>query len=229
MNAFLPVSWRSPIVFCPLLTLLSCSYSSRATKKLYAEAVAKAPFDAIIVPGVPFNNGRWSRVMKGRVYWSKFLYEKGIAKNIIYSGSAVYSPYEEGKIMVAYAKAIGIPAEHVFSEVRAEHSSENVWYSYRLAQNLGFRRIAVASDPFQTKMLRKFTRKKVSPDIALLPIVEDSLKLMEPAMTDPEIDPAPAYREHFVNIKQRESLFKRLRGTLGNNIDSSVYSNGKKD
>lgn len=187
----------------------------------------QAPYDVIIVPGVPFNDGRWSRVMKGRVYWSKLLFDEGIAKNIIYSGSAVYSPYEEGKIMAAYAVALGIPAEHVFSEVRAEHSSENVWYSSRLARNLGFRRIAVASDPFQTKMLRRFAKRKVSADIGLIPIVEDSLKAMESSMTDPEIDPSPAFRKNFVNIKKREGLFTRLRGTLGKNIDSTAYRNGK--
>jgi hypothetical protein len=229
MNAFLPVSWRSPIAFFPLLTLLSCSYSARTTKRLYDEALGRAPFDAIIVPGVPFSDGKWSRIMKGRVYWSKFLYDRGITKNVIYSGSAVYSPYEEGKIMAAYAIALGIPAEHVFSEVRAEHSTENVWYSYRLARNLGFRTIGVASDPFQTRMLRNFVKNKIAKEVALIPMVEDTMKAMETTMTDPKIDPAPALRAGFVSIKSRESLFKRLRGTMGKNIDSSAYSNGKKE
>jgi hypothetical protein len=73
-------------------------------------------------------------------------------------------------------------------------------------------------------MLRRFTRKKVSPDIALIPMVEDSLLAMEPQMKDPVIDPAPAYRKNFISLLKREGFWKRFRGTLGRNIDSTVYS-----
>jgi len=61
--------------------------------------------------------------MKGRVYWSKYLYDRGIGKNIMYSGNAVYTPYFEGEIMALYAKAIGIPPEHIYTELKAEHRS----------------------------------------------------------------------------------------------------------
>jgi uncharacterized SAM-binding protein YcdF (DUF218 family) len=214
---------KIPCLYCPLLTLLSCSYSSRATKELYQEALKHKPYDAIIVPGVPFENGQWSRVMKGRIYWSKFLYDRGVTRNIIYSGSAVYSPYVEGEIMALYTVALGVPKEHVFSETHAEHSTENVYYSYKLARNLGFRKIALASDPFQTRMLRNFVRRKVDPSVAMIPMVEDSLRAMEPEMRDPVIDPAPAFRKDFVSLKKRQGLLKRIWGTLGKNIDSTLY------
>jgi uncharacterized SAM-binding protein YcdF (DUF218 family) len=217
MDAFL----KRYLVFYPLLSLMSCAYSSKAAKKLYRQALEKKPYDAIIVPGVPFENGKWSRVMKGRIYWSKYLFDQGIARNIIYSGSDVYTPYVEGKIMAAYAIALGLPREHVFSETRAEHSTGNVYYSYRLALKLGFKKAALASDPFQTRMLRRFTRKKVSSSIDLIPMVEDRLREMEPEMTDPVIDPEPAYRKDFISIKKRQGFWKRLRGTLGKNIDRS--------
>ncbi|HEY4154109.1 MAG TPA: YdcF family protein, partial [Puia sp.] len=132
--------WKLPYIFYPVLTLLSCSYSSKATKKLYQQALDKQPYDAIIVPGVPFEIGQWSRVMKGRIYWSKFLFDRGITRNIIYSGSAVYTPYIEADIMAGYAIALGIPKEHVFRETHAEHSTENVYYSYKLARSLGFKK-----------------------------------------------------------------------------------------
>lgn len=206
-------------IFCPILTLISCSFSSKATKKLYQQALEKKPYDVIIVPGVPFQNGRWDRVMKGRVYWSKYLFDRGITRNIIYSGSDVYTPYVEGEIMALYAVALGIPKAHVFSETRAEHSTGNVYYSYKLALNLGFKKIALASDPFQTRMLRKFTRKKVSASIDLIPIVEDYLPAKEAEMEDPVINPESAYQENFISLKKREGFWKRLRGTLGKNID----------
>lgn len=217
-------SWRFPCLLCSFLTLISCTYSSKATRRLYQQALHKKPYDVIIVPGVPFENGQWEQVMKGRVYWSKFLYDRGVARNIIYSGNAVYSPYAEGQIMAMYAIALGIPKEHVYSEVKAQHSTENVYYSYRLARKLGFKSIAVASDPFQTHMIRRFTRRKVSPDIGLIPMVEDSVKAMESEMKDPVIDPAPAYRNDFIPLTKREGFWKRWRGTRGKNIDSTAYA-----
>jgi uncharacterized SAM-binding protein YcdF (DUF218 family) len=159
------------------------------------------------------------RIVKGRVYWSKFLFDKGIAKNLMYSGSSVYSPYTEAVIMSLYAEAIGIPKENIFTETKAEHSTENVYYSYKKAQQLGFKKIAIASDPFQTKLLRRFTRNKVSADIKFIPFVVDTLKEMQPQMKDPAIDHQQAFVKDFKSIVKRESFWKRLRGTLGKNID----------
>jgi len=186
------------------------------------KAYAAAPYDIIIVPGVPLENGKWSRTMKGRVYWSKYLFDRGITKNIMYSGSSVYSPYYEAEVMKLYAVALGIPEDHVFCEKKAEHSTENVYYSFLYARKLGFKKIALASDPFQTRTLRGYARK-VNPDIGLIPFVTDTLKVIEPFMLDPEIDYAKAYNTDFISIKKRDSFWKRLRGTLRGNIDTTAY------
>lgn len=209
-------------VLLNLLFISSCSLSSKACKKLYDRA-SEDQFDMIIVPGVPFSDGKWSRTMKGRVYWAKFLFDKGIAKNIMFSGAAVYSPYIEGEIMSLYAQAIGVPKEHIYVEAKAEHSTENIYYSYQKSRELGFAKIALASDPFQAKMLKKFTRKKVSPNIKLIPFVVDTLKKMEPNMTDPEINFQQAFVPGFVPITKKEGLWKRLKGTMGKNIDDGAY------
>ncbi|MEO5893297.1 MAG: YdcF family protein [Ferruginibacter sp.] len=221
MQFFSPPTDKGFVIFlkgCILSLLInSCSYSAKTTKKLLA-AAKTTRYDVIIVPGAPLEKGKWSKTMKGRVYWAKYLYDNGITKNIIFSGSAVYTPYYEGIIMALYAVALGIPPEHVFSEIRAEHSTENIYYSYAKAKELGFNKIAIASDPFQTKLLRSFTRKRISADIALLPMVMDTMKMLEPAMTDPIIDLQPAYNNNFISIKKRQSFFKRLKGTMGRNI-----------
>jgi hypothetical protein len=206
-----------------LLVISSCSFSAKATGELYHKASVQQ-FDMIIVPGAPFQEGRWGRVMKGRIYWAKFLYDKGIAKNVMFSGSSVYTPYTEAEIMRMYAQAIGIPRENIFTETKAEHSTENVYYSYKKAKQLGFQKMAVASDPFQTKLLRKFTRKKVSPDIALIPFVVDTLKQIQPQMEDPEIDYQQVFVPDFKSITRRESFWKRLKGTMGKNIDKNAYN-----
>ena len=211
-----------PFVLLTTIFLLSCSYSRKNTGRLLTKAYAAAPYDIIIVPGVPLEDGKWSRTMKGRVYWSKYLFDRGIAKNIMYSGSSVYSPYYEAEVMKLYAVALGIPEDHVFCEKKAEHSTENVYYSFLYARKLGFKKIALASDPFQTRTLRGYARK-VNPDIGLIPFVTDTLKVIEPFMLDPEIDYAKAYNTDFISIKKRDSFWKRLRGTLRGNIDTTAY------
>ena len=210
---FLPAAW----------VFTACSFSGKASKRLLDKAVAAAPYDVIIVPGIQLIDGKWDRVMKGRVYWSKYLFEKGIAKNIIYSGSAVYSPYYEAKVMALYAIALGLPEKNIFTELKAEHTTENVYYSYQYAKKLGFQKIAMASDPFQTRTLRGFIRRKVSPDIALIPFVTDTLKMIEPSMIDPEIDYQKAFNPDFISIKKRDSFWKRIRGTIRGNIDKAAY------
>jgi hypothetical protein len=142
----------------------------------------------------------------------------------MYSGSAVYTPYYEAKIMALYAQALGIPAKNIFTEIRAEHSTENVYYSYKKAKQLGFKKIALASDPFQTRMLRRYIRKKVSADVDLLPFVIDTLKMMEPQMTDPKIDFEQATKKEFIALPQREGFWKRFRGTRGLNVDTTFYN-----
>lgn len=217
---------RLLLIFISLYCLLSscgCAFSSKTRQRLFSRA-EKKQYDVIIVPGMPFENELWGRTVKGRVYWSKYLYDRGIAKNIIYSGAAVYSPYYEGKIMAQYAVALGIPATHVFTEDHAEHSTENIYYSYKLAKKLGFTKIALASDPFQTKRLRKFIRKRVDPAVDIIPFVTDTLKLIEPHMIDPTIDFQRSFKKDFISLTKREGLLKRWRGTRGKNIDTTLYN-----
>jgi uncharacterized SAM-binding protein YcdF (DUF218 family) len=218
-HAFFYTGWGFLSV---VLLVNSCAYSSRASRNLLEESMAKG-YDIIVIPGVPFENGHWSLTMKGRIYWSKYLYDRGIARNVMYSGSAVYSPYNEAGIMALYAEKIGIPRGNIFTEEMAEHSTENIFYSYRKARKLGYNSVALASDPFQTKMLKAFTHKKVSPDVGLIPIVYDTLQAMESKMTDPEIDPQSAFEGDFIPLPQRENFFKRFRGTRGLDIDTSAY------
>jgi uncharacterized SAM-binding protein YcdF (DUF218 family) len=209
------------LLFLGFLLIYGCSYSNKTCQNLLKESIGEK-YDIIVVPGVPLENGKWSRTMKARVYWSKFLYDKGIAKNIMYSGSAVYTPYYEAEIMALYAEAIGIPKEHIYTETKAEHSTENIYYSYKKAKKLNFNRIALASDPFQTKQLKKFTQKKVSRDVRFIPIVFDSLRVMN--MIDPVIPIEKAFAENFVALPERESFWKRLKGTLGHNLNKDFYN-----
>jgi uncharacterized SAM-binding protein YcdF (DUF218 family) len=202
---------------------VSCIYHPEASKEQIDEPHERK-FDAVIVPGYPFSDGKWGRIMKGRVYWAKFLYDRGITDNIIFSGGAVYTPYIEAEIMALYAEEIGIDRRHIFTETMAQHSTENVYYSYKKARKLGFSKIALASDPFQTKMLRGFIRKRLNDDVHVLPFIPDTLRLLEPIMTDPEIDYNRAYVSNFRPLTEKQSWLERFRGTLGLRIDTTAYN-----
>lgn len=201
----------------------SCAYSGKKATRLLEKAKEKK-YEIIVVPGVPFNVPDWDRVMRGRVYWSKYLYDIGVTKNVMYSGSSVYSPYYEAKIMALYAEAIGIPKDRIFIETKAEHSTENIYYSFKLARKLGFNSVGLASDHFQTKSLKRFTRKRVSPNVGLIPWVMPIIRQMDPAMVTPQIPYNTALNDSFVSIKKREGFFKRLKGTWGKNLDKTLYN-----
>ncbi len=210
--------------FLLILTILlqSCAYTSKTSSELLHHA-GKHAYDMVVVPGIPFENGQWSYAMKGRVYWAVYLYRQGIARNIMFSGGAVYTPYTEASIMALYAEKLGVPPDHVFTETLAQHSTENIYYGFHKARQMGFSSIALASDPFQTRMLRNFARRHVDPGIAMLPMVIDTMKNLQPEMIDPEINYHLAFDPEFtLPLDQKEGFFKRFRGTLGRGIDTAA-------
>ena len=50
--------------------ILLSSCLSIGAGRTFNRFVEEMPFDAVIVPGVPFENGEWSDVMKIRVHWA---------------------------------------------------------------------------------------------------------------------------------------------------------------
>jgi hypothetical protein len=195
-------------------SLSACTFN-RFAKKSYAKADPADPYDVIIVPGLPYDKENTSSVMKLRMFWAKHLFDSGYTKNIIFSGSAVYTPFVEGIAMKAMADSLGIPSNNTFSETEAEHSTENVYYSWKMAKGLGFDKIAVATDPFQAKMLQSFI-KKHTPGVEIVPVVFDMIDVKDKKL--PLIDTTSSYRKDFVSIKERESFFERMRFTMGKRI-----------
>ncbi|BDS10748.1 YdcF family protein [Aureispira anguillae] len=207
-------------VFAILLT--SCV--SRSAERSFNRYAEQQPYDAIIVPGVPFEDGEWSNIMKMRVHWAVYLYKNNYTQNIIFSGSSVYSPYVEAKIMALYAEQLGVPKAHIYTEERAEHSSENLYYSYRVAKENGLQKVALATDPFQGSFLKGFARK-IKLDIGFLPVIFDKLKTLD--TYTPKIDPSSAYVEDFVSITKRENALVRFQGTMGKHIQYEAEDNPK--
>lgn len=202
-------------IFLTILLMNSGWLIAKNPKYISELKSEKYIYDAIIVPGVPFNDPNMSKVLIGRIYWSYYLYSKGIAKNVIYSGSAVYTPYVEAIIMSMYAKELGVPEERIILETKAEHSIENVYYSYKIARKMGFKKIALATDPFQSRLMKR-PSKRLKVDIDFIPFSFEFLDSV--IIPDIQIIADKAYVKDFVSIEERESFFKRLRGTIGKNI-----------
>lgn len=198
-----------------LFTSLHFYYNTFLLPSFLLKEVIAQPVDVIIVPGVQYNGLKWNMVMKWRVYWSVYLYKRGIAKNIIYSGSAVYSPYTEATIMALYAEKMGVPKEHIFLETKAEHTTENLYYGYQLAKEKGFKRVAMATDPFQSNMITPYI-KKFNLDVRLVPIAIPLLSKIE--MTDFEIESVKAYQLNFISIEVRETPEEREFYSKGGRI-----------
>ena len=204
------------ILFSFLLS--SCSLAIKRATRLNNEVKSQHYHcDAIIVPGVPLKGGIWDSTMKARVMWSVYLYKQKSTRNIIYSGAAVYTPFYEAIAMGLYAQKMGVPKEHIFYDTLARHSTENVFYSYKLAQQLGFKSIALATDPFQSVILKAFTRRRFMSNIQHIPVDFSVLPTMQ--HTDPFIDSMTAYKPNFTSIIHEENIMTRLMGTFGKQID----------
>jgi hypothetical protein len=201
-----------------MLVLTHCSVSNYAEKS-YEKAKQEKPFDVIIVPGVPYDKAATTSVMTLRLYWAKHLYDSGFTKNIIFSGSSVYTPFVEGIAMKIMADSLGIPSEHTFYETKAEHSTENIYYSWKMAKEKGFQKIALASDPYQSAILKRFM-KKYTPGVKSIPIVFPLLDIDDRSL--PKIDTTAAFNENFVSITERESFWQRFRGTMGKRVRDDI-------
>ncbi|MCX6198131.1 MAG: YdcF family protein [Bacteroidetes bacterium] len=198
-----------------LVSVCACNVTKIA-KRMTAQYLPNAPYDVVIVPGIAYDTAtQQTNGFNARIIWAKTLYDRGVTKNIIFSGAACYSPYVEGKAMKLIAEAMGVPSQNVFSETKAEHGKENVYYSWLLAQKLGFKKVALAADPYQAFFLEGFIETNL-PDMGILPIAVDSLKKFY--LPVPKIDAAPAFVKDFVPLNKRESFLTRIKHTNLNNL-----------
>ena len=203
------------IVFASL-QLFSCQRPYETAEKNFAETTAlNKTYDAVIIPGYPAEEGKWSFLMKIRVVWSFYLYQQGIARNIIYSGSAVHNAYEEGKLMALYGLAMGIPKENVFIEDKAEHSFENLFYGYKLARSKGFQSLAIATDPIQTMMLSDECK---SHNVDVVPIARSIMDSLVVTVPDYEVDKESTVMADFTPLSERESWLVRLNRSTGRHL-----------
>lgn len=206
---------------CSVDTLFSIGVRLPSPHSRYAKAKfndVTTPFDAIIVPGFPYEPDEVPTILKLRLRWARYLFDK-LTKNIIFSGSAVNTPYVEGIAMKTLADSMGLPSNHLFAETQAEHSIENVFYSMRIARDLGFKRIGVATDPFQAWMLEPLIQKYCA-GVDLIPIVYAKIKSDHEPI--PTINCSDAIVNNFVALRERETRAQRYSGTKGRRVAHEI-------
>lgn len=212
-----------PLWFCLaiysvfILTGCKAYYNAYYTDpvKCYKVACDSRPYDVVIVPGFPSDSGKINGVLAERILWGDYLYRKGFAKHIIFSGSAVYSPFVESKIMRLYAIQLGVKPEDIFVETKAEHTTENIYYSYKLAESMGFTKIAFASQAAHTSFMKPFARKfKLKLDF--IPILTDSVRSLPDHFG--LINASEAFKPDFVSIEKRQGILTRFMGTRGHRV-----------
>jgi hypothetical protein len=208
-------------IFATILLVISSSCGvQRGAEKQFSKLNINEPYDVVIVPGAPVGDENLGSILAARIAWSKYLFDSGFTKNVIYSGAAVETPYIEGVAMKTYAEYLGLPAANTFAETKAEHSTENIYNGVKLARKLGFKKIALATDPFQNAMLSSFMKRRLK-DVGAIPIVfrrifKDKNEYNELPKVNVEI--AHVDENEFIPLHARESFFKRLAGTFGSNI-----------
>lgn len=204
--------------------LTGCMTAGKAKKRYLGVKNSCTQVDAAIVPGLAFHNKNWGTLMKRRVIWAWILYKNGIVKHVIFSGGAVYTPYCEAYVMGLYAQKLGMPRSAISYDTVAEHSTENVFYSYLIAKREGFRTIAFVSDTYQTSFLKGFINRRFRTDIVLIPVVKDSVEKYW--SYDTAIDLKQALlgdTTTFQSIRERQPFYKRVKGTFGRNINWKQY------
>lgn len=200
----------------PLFLLFFCSSCLNGyffPQRQYNYVQQFTPFDAIIVPGIPFNPEKgWDAIMQTRVKWACYLYQTKQTNNIIFSGGAVYTPYFESKIMKEYAIALGVDSNHIFTENNARHGVENLYYSYILAKELGFKNIALATDPAQNLQVGYFGRP-LAEHVELIPALMDELSKY--SNNDITIPYEHAIAPDFKNIEEEPIISRLIKSSGG--------------
>jgi len=207
---------RFGLMILLLIALQSCFFFGPSPRKRLYHIEKIKPIDVAIIPGLPLKHGTWDTLLKSRIIWAKYLYKKGLVSRLLFSGNAVYTPWMEGPSMALFAEKLGVKREDILIDTVAEHSTENLFYSYHQAKKLGYKTIAVATDPFQCAMLHKFARKNFKEKIYFIPIVYDSIR---PQMNiEVTIDTLITYKSNFIPISQKQNYRNRFKGTAGKNI-----------
>jgi uncharacterized SAM-binding protein YcdF (DUF218 family) len=114
------------------------------------------PSDVIIVFGCPSYEGNvvsttFSACIQARAHHAADLYRRGLASNIIPTGSLTGPPPSEAAAMATVLHVDGVPASAIFLEEEARDTVQNVRFSRAIMQSHGWRTAILVSEPNHIK------------------------------------------------------------------------------
>lgn len=170
-----------------------------------------AAIDWVIVPGCPsLDDGRLSRCQWSRAMWATLVWEDGRARGFITSGSAVQNRYTEAVALKAGMVALGVPEEVIVTETQALHTDENAGFGLKIAQELGYETLGVASHGGQARGMRALLRGWGHAAIALPMDMGRVRARLEAGHPEVRIEPVPA--DGWMTLRQRERAIRKARG-----------------
>jgi hypothetical protein len=143
----------------PTLPVTSCPTESMVTlypdpwppdpmgPKPPATACVAAPHDVIIVLGCPNDaDGTPSTCQTARADIAVGLMNAGFGQRFITSGAAVHNAYVEADTLKGLLVGRGVPDASIWTDTRAEHTDENIYYSTQIMVQQGWTNALVVSE-----------------------------------------------------------------------------------
>lgn len=137
---FLFITWVLGILLTLIVPFFGGSCKSNVDLK---------KFDVIIVLGSPASNDcKPGSIMKDRVDKGIQLLRSGVANKILFTGSSVQNSCTEAEVMSDYAISKGISKIDILTEIKAENTFQNAYYSVAQMHKLHLTSAAiVTSEP----------------------------------------------------------------------------------
>ena len=102
--------------------------------------------------------------------------------------------------MKIIADSLGIPPQHTFVEDQSLHTNENLRNSFKLAHQLGFKKIAIATDQYQFAYTTAFMWY-TTPGAGILPLAKDSMGYYNKPL--PHFSTKDAFVKDFIPLEKR--------------------------
>ncbi|MCY7312638.1 MAG: YdcF family protein [Pseudoxanthomonas sp.] len=119
-----------------------------------------APADTIIVLGAAAYDARPSPVFEQRILHGIDLYQRGLAKRIIFTGGygGGGARFSESQVARRYALRQGVPAKAILIESVSRNTQENLQQANRVMHRQGLRSAIIVSDPLHMSRALRISR-----------------------------------------------------------------------
>ena len=128
---------------------------------LVGERDQAAPADAIIVLGAAAYDARPSPVFEERIRHGIDLYQRGLAKKLIFTGGfgGGGARFSESQVARRYAMREGVPAKAILIESASRNTQENLRQAVLLMQANDLHSAIIVSDPLHMSRALRLSRE----------------------------------------------------------------------